>query len=167
MYPKLPTRLGHFEFKTLRSPTVVRLGIGDEFFSQESPKKFQLPQATPEALLFFFGADWERGNREKFLPPRIFSLASPSTRFLAHLTGKSRSSFRPWRYRSLVTFHVATSSNPEPQVKSETLTYVQRPRLVGPSVRVLRKPSPKRGRAGSASDWQALEECARKHLKSS
>jgi hypothetical protein len=78
-----------------------------------------------------------------------------------------RSSFRPWRYRSLVTFHVATSSNPEPQVKSETLTYVQRPRLVRPSVRVLGKPSTKRGRAGSASDWQALEECACKHLKSS
>jgi hypothetical protein len=39
------------------------LGIGDEFFSQESPKKFQLPQATPEALLFFFGADREKGNK--------------------------------------------------------------------------------------------------------
>jgi hypothetical protein len=25
LFTKLPTRLGHFEFKTLRSPTVVRL----------------------------------------------------------------------------------------------------------------------------------------------
>jgi hypothetical protein len=73
----------------------------------------------------------------------------------------------PEQDTALATFCVATSSNPEPQVKSETLTYVQRPRLVGPSVRVLGKPSPKRGRAGSASDWQDLEECARKHLKSS
>jgi len=31
LYPKLPTRLGHFEFKTLWSPTVVRLGIGGGF----------------------------------------------------------------------------------------------------------------------------------------
>ena len=34
-----------------------------------------------------------------------------------------------------------SASTPVPQVKSETLTYVQRLRLVGPSVRVLGKPS--------------------------
>jgi len=53
----LPTRLGHFEFKTLRSLTVVRLGIGGSSSRQELRKNLQLPQATPEALLFFFGAD--------------------------------------------------------------------------------------------------------------
>jgi len=49
----LPTCLGHFEFKTLRSPTVVCLSIGGSSSSQELRKNLQLPQAMPEALLFF------------------------------------------------------------------------------------------------------------------
>jgi hypothetical protein len=39
----------------------VRLGISNSSSSQEPPKKFQLPQASPEALLFFFGAGQEKG----------------------------------------------------------------------------------------------------------
>ena len=39
----------------------MRLGIGDSSSSQEPLKKFLLPQATPEALLFFFNANREKG----------------------------------------------------------------------------------------------------------
>ena len=39
----------------------MRLGIDDSSSSQEPLKKFLLPQATPEALLFFFNADQEKG----------------------------------------------------------------------------------------------------------
>jgi hypothetical protein len=39
----------------------VRLGIGDGSSSQEPLKKFLLPQAMLEALLFFFNADREKG----------------------------------------------------------------------------------------------------------
>ena len=54
---KLANRLGHFEFKTLWSPTIVRLVSAAIPQVQELRKNFQLPQATPEALLFFFVAD--------------------------------------------------------------------------------------------------------------
>ena len=171
---------------------------------QELRKNFQLPQATPEALLFFFVADWERGNREKFLPPRLF-------RSLVQVGGSS-SIQRESRVQasdpegsSLAILRVATSSTPRTtsqirdadvcaaseigwalstctretiaikrlkflssdwQVKSEA-DVCAASRLVGPSVRVLGKPSLKRVRSGSAGDWQDLEECARKRLKSS
>jgi len=46
----------------------------------------------------FLGADWERGNREKFLPPRIFRSLVQARGSLT--SGKSRSNFRPWRYHS-------------------------------------------------------------------
>jgi len=153
----------------IQNPTVSyrsAFGIGVVSQVKKLLKKFQLPQAMPEALAFFYFADWERGNREKFLPPRIFRSLVQARGSLPILQ-ESRVQASDPEDTALATFCVATSSNPEPQVKSETLTYVQRLRLVGPSVCVLRKPSPKRGRAGSASDWQALEECARKHLKSS
>ena len=39
----------------------MRLGIGEEFSKSRTPAKIYLPQATPEALLFFFGADREKG----------------------------------------------------------------------------------------------------------
>ena len=118
---------------------------------QELRKNIQLPQATPEALLFFFRRRLRERKSREISPTENISLASPSTRFLDHLQ-ESRAQASDPAETTLATFCVATSSNPEPQVKSKTLTYVQRPRLVGPSVRVLRKPSPKRGRAGSASD---------------
>ena len=46
-------RLGHFEFKTLRSPTVVRLLSAAVPQVKKLLKKLFYPQATPEALLFF------------------------------------------------------------------------------------------------------------------
>ncbi len=36
---KQSNRLGHFEFKTLRSPTVVRLGIGERVLQVKNPCK--------------------------------------------------------------------------------------------------------------------------------
>ncbi len=44
---------GHFEFRTLWSPTIVRLVSAAVPQVQELRKNCQLPQATPEALLFF------------------------------------------------------------------------------------------------------------------
>jgi hypothetical protein len=125
------------------------------------------PQAMPEARLFFY-CHWlrERKSREMFLT-EIILLACPSPRFLEYPAGKSRSSFRPWRLRSS---DISCCYEFQPTYHESNwvmLTYAQRPRLVWPSVRVLGKPSLKRGRAGSASDWQDGEECVRKHLKSS
>ena len=66
----LAKRSGHFEFKTLRSPTVVRLVLVAVPQVTKLRKKIYYPQATPEALLFFYVADWEKGNRKKFLSSR-------------------------------------------------------------------------------------------------
>jgi hypothetical protein len=152
----LPTRLGHFEFKTLRQ----------SWQGKKPPRILLYPQATPKAIPFFSAADWEKEIARNF-SHREFFCSLVQARGSLPIWQESHVQASNPEDTALATFCVATSSNPEPQVKSETLTYVQRPRLVGPSVRVLGKPSPKRGRAGSVSDWQALEECARKHLKSS
>ena len=57
-YPKLAyKRLGHFEFKTLRSPTVVRLGIGVGPSSQETPEEISTASGYAGGPTIFFGAD--------------------------------------------------------------------------------------------------------------
>ncbi len=118
----------------------MHLGIGVGPSSQETPKKFQLPQATPEALLFFSGADREKRKSRETSPIENISLASPQARVSLPILQESRVQASDPEDTALATFCVSTSSTPEPRVKSETLTYVQRPRLVGPSVRVLGKP---------------------------
>jgi len=130
---------------------------------KELRKNFQLPQATPEALLSFFVADWEKGNCEKFLPPRLFR-SLVQVRGSSSIQQESRVQASDPEGSALTTFRVATSSNP--RITSQ-IAWRQRPGLVGPSVRVLGKPSLKTVRSGSASDWQDLEECTCKHLKSS
>ncbi len=50
---------------------------------------------------------------------------------------RARSSVLSWRHHSINIFCWLWVPPHVPQVKSKTLTYVQRPRLVGPSVRVL------------------------------
>ena len=50
-------RSGHFEFKTLQSPTVVRLVSAAVPQVKKLRKKLYYPQATPEALLFFYAAN--------------------------------------------------------------------------------------------------------------
>jgi hypothetical protein len=50
---------GHFEFKTLWSPTIVRLrlaAVNQEIY----------PYAMPEALAFFFATDLREKNQENF-----------------------------------------------------------------------------------------------------
>jgi hypothetical protein len=83
---------------------------------QELRKNFQLPQATPEALLFFFVAEWEKGNREKFLPPRLFR-SLVQVRGSSSIQRESRVQASDPEGSALATLRVATSSNPEPEVK--------------------------------------------------
>ena len=90
---------------------------------QELRKNFQLPQVTPEALLllFFFVADWEKGNREKFLPPRLFR-SLVQVRGSSSIQRESRVQASDPEGSALATLRVATSSNPEPQVKSRDVS---------------------------------------------
>jgi hypothetical protein len=78
---------------------------------QELRKNFQLPQATPEALLFFFVAEWEKGNREKFLPSRLFR-SLVQVRGSSSIQRESRVQASDPEGSALATLRVATSSNP-------------------------------------------------------
>jgi len=78
---------------------------------QELRKNFQLSQATPEALLFFFVANREKGNREKFLPPRLFR-SLVQVRGSLSIQQESRVQASDPEGSALATFRVATSSNP-------------------------------------------------------
>jgi hypothetical protein len=121
----------------------VRLGIGGmSSSSQETPEEFSTASGYAGGPTIFFQRRLRERKSRGLSPTENLPLASPSTRFLAHLQ-ESRAQASDPEETTLATFCVAMSSYPEPQVKSETLTYVQRPRLVGPSVRVLGKPSPK------------------------
>jgi hypothetical protein len=159
-YPKLPTCLGHFEFKTIRSPT------GSPPSEETTEKNILSSGYAGGPTIFLRRRLRERKSRE-ISPTEIISLTCPSTRFLEYPAGKSCSSFRPWRLRSsdiLCCYEFQPTYHKSNWV---TLTYAQRPRLVWPSVRVLGKPSLERGRVDSASDWQDGIECVCKHLKSS
>ena len=71
-------RLGHFEFKTLRSPTVVRLLSAAVPQVKKLWKKLFYPQATPEALLFLTATDSERRRNQDFAHHK-FCLSNDST----------------------------------------------------------------------------------------
>ena len=137
--------------------------IGDSPPSSRTPEEFSTASGYAGGPPIFFVADWEKVNREKFLPPRLFRLLV-QVRSSSRLQWESRVQASDPEGSALATLRVATSSNPR---TTSQIAWRQRPGLVGPSVRVLGKPSLKRVRSGSASDWQDLEECARKHLKSS
>jgi len=94
----------------------------------------------PEALVFF-SAPIEREEIARNFSHREYFRSLVQARGSLPIWQESRVQASDPEDTALATLRVATSSNPEPQVKSETLTYVQRPRLVGPSVRVLGKPS--------------------------
>jgi hypothetical protein len=137
--------------------------IGGSLPSSRTPEEFSTASGYAGGpTIFFCRRVRERKSRE-ISPTEIISLACPSPRFLEYPARKSRSSFWPWRLRSSDT---PCCYEFQPRTTSQ-IAWRQRPRLVGPSVRVLGKPSLKRVRSGSAGDWQDLEECARKHLKSS
>ena len=88
----------------IQSPTVsYRSAFGIGVVSQVKKLLKNLSTASGYAggpCIFFRRRLRERKSRE-ISPTKNISLASPSTRLLAHLTGKSRSSFRPWRCRSI------------------------------------------------------------------
>jgi len=65
----------------------------------------------PEALLFFYVADWEKGNREKFLPLRLF-FSLVQVHGSLSIQQESRVQASDPEDSALATFRVATSSNP-------------------------------------------------------
>jgi len=145
----------------------IAFGIGGSPPSEETTEKIILPSGYAGGPTIFLRRRLRERKSREISPTEIISLACPSPRFLEYPAGKSRSSFRPWRLRSS---NISCCYEFQPtyhKLNSVTLTYTQGSRLVWPSVRVLGKPSLKRGWAGSASDWQDGEECVRKHLKSS
>jgi hypothetical protein len=167
LYPKLSTCLGRFEFKSIRSPTVLRLVLAAVPQVKKLRKKIILPSGYSGGPTIFLRCRLRERKSREISPTEIISLACPSPRFLEPPAGKSCSSFRPWRLRSsdiLCCYEFQPTYHKSNWV---TLTYVQHPWLVWPSVRVLGKPSLKRGWAGFARNWQDGEECVRKHLKSS
>jgi len=154
----------------IQNPTVSyrsAFGIGGSPPSEDSTKIYILPSGYAGGPTIFLRRRLRERKPREISPTEIILLACPSTRFLEHPAGKLRSSFRSWRYRSIDILCCYEFQPTHHKSNWVALTYVQHPRLVWPSVRVLGKPSLKRGRAGSASDWQDGEECLRKHLKSS
>jgi len=137
--------------------------IGGSPPSSRTPEESSTASGYAGGPTIFFVADWEKGNREKFLPPRLFC-SLVQVHGSSSIQRESRVQASDSEGSALATLRVATSSNPR---TTSQIAWRHRPRLVGPSVRALGKPSPKRVQAGSASDWQDLEECARKHLISS
>ena len=140
--------------------------IGGSPPSSRTPEEFSTASGYAGGpCIFLIRRLRERKSRE-ISPTENISLASPSTRFLAHLTGKSRSSFRPWRYRSsdilcCYEFHPSTTS----QIRDADVCAASE---IGWALSTCTRETiaikrPK----GLSSDWQDLEECAHKHLKSS
>ena len=68
--PNRTKRSGHFEFKTLWSPTVVRLVSATGFSSQEAYKKY-FTLTLRRRPYHFFTPPIERRKSRGFLPPRI------------------------------------------------------------------------------------------------
>jgi len=107
----LAKRSGHFEFKTLRSPTVVRL------VSAAVPQVKNYEKMIPSGYAggpTIFLRHWlrERKSRE-ISPTKIISLACPSMRFLKSI--QRNVAFKlPTLKTALATFRVATSSNHAP-----------------------------------------------------
>jgi hypothetical protein len=64
-------RLGHFEFQTLRSPTVVHLQSAAVPQVKKLRKKIFYPQATSEALLFFDCHRFREKRKSRFCTSRI------------------------------------------------------------------------------------------------
>ena len=99
-YPKLA-----YTLRTLwiQNPTVSyrsAFGYRRQFLKSRTPEEFSTASGYAGGPTIFFRRRLRERKSREISPTEIVSLASPSTRFLAHLTGKSRSSFRPWRYRS-------------------------------------------------------------------
>jgi len=121
----------------------IAFGIGGSPPSEETTEKIILPLGYAGGPTIFLCRRLRERKSRGISPTEIISLA-----------GKSHSSFRPWRLRSsniLCCYEFQPTYHKSNWV---TLTYAQHPRLVWPSVCVLGKPLLKRGRAGSASDWQ-------------
>ena len=70
-----------FEFKTLRSPNVVHLVSVAVPQVKEPTKNILYPQVTPEALQFFYAANWEK-EIARISPSEKF--AYPTTQLLKH-----------------------------------------------------------------------------------
>jgi hypothetical protein len=153
----------------IQNPTVSyrsAFGIGVVSQVKKLLKKFQLPQAMPEALAFFYFADWERGNREKFLPPRIFRSLVQARGSLPILQ-ESRVQASDPEDTALATFCVATSSNPRTTSQIRDADVCAASEIGWALSTCTRDTIAIKRPKGLSSDWQDLEECARKHLKSS
>jgi len=119
----------------------VRLGIGERVLQVKNPCKNLTASGYAGGPTIFFRRRLRERKSREISPTENISLASPQARVSSTILQESRVQASDPEDIALATVSVATSSTPVPQVKSETLTYVQRLRLVGPSVRVLGKPS--------------------------
>ena len=140
--------------------------IGGSPPSSRTPEEFSTASGYAGGPTIFFRRRLRERKSGETSPIEIISLASPSTRILDHLTGKSHSSFRPWRYRSrdilcCNEFHPSTTS----QIRDADVCAASE---IGWALSTCTRETIAIKRLkGLSSDWQDLEECARKHLKSS
>ncbi len=137
----------HFEFKTLRSPTVVRLVSAAVPQVKKLRKNYFSLRLRRRPYYFFTATDREREIARNFSLREFWSLVQ--LRGSSSIQRKARSSVWSWRHRSgdiLCCYEFQPTYHKSNWV---TLTYAQCPRLVWPSVRVLGKPLLKRGRAGT------------------
>ncbi len=127
----------HFEFTTLRSPTVVRLLSAAVSQVKKLRKKIFYPQATPEALLFLTATNFER-EESRFCTLRCLFVqqANSSSVQLA-----VRSSTWYWQHHSVNTYCWLWVPTPCPlnwmtpnarkvRSLSDPLSRMQLPRLV-------------------------------------
>ena len=140
--------------------------IGGSPPSSRTTEKYSTASGYAGGPTIFFRRRLRERKSREISPTEIISLACPSRRFLEYPARKSRSSFWPWRLRSSDTpccyeFQPRTTSqiwDADVCAASEigwALSTCTRETI---AIKRLK---------GLSSDWQDLEECARKHLKSS
>ena len=139
--------------------------IGGSPPSSRTTEKFSSASGYAGGPTIFFRRRLRERKSRETSPIENISLASPSTRILDHLTGKSHWSFRPWRYRSsdilcCYEFHPSTTS----QIRDADVCAASE---IGWALSMCTRETIAIKRLkGLSSDWQDLEECVRKHLKS-
>ncbi len=99
--PKQANRLGHFEFKTLRSPTVVRLGIGGVSSKFGNAGNFSTASGYAGGPSNFFSPLIKR--KESRFPKKRKSVCVRQTDSYSRQQ-EARSSISSWRHRSISTY---------------------------------------------------------------
>jgi len=140
--------------------------IGGSPPSSRTPEEFSTASGYAGGPTIFFVAEWEKGNREKFLPPRLFR-SLVQVRGSSSIQRESRVQASDPEGSSLAILRVATSSTPRTTSRIRDADVCAASEIGWALSTCTRETIAIKRLKGLSSDWQDLEECARKHLKSS